>query len=252
VNTNGRGCVQAGFAPLLNRNIKVGNRKWEVIGAATKSSSPESRRTTAGRNLPPGVCGIQSESGRLHRLEGSWIAVRTPSHRQRMPPRIAAGQPRARRRLPRRYPIGVHLNLFPRRDPRSDLRRNADLTVGREFASEVGGLHLCSSLFISSHVSGAMGVRRSSLSPGASFRVARDPPGDKRHFRVRESSLHPSGFQSASRRVGSNPCQTPGLEPKPRRGATTRMPAAAPAHGLCGDVWPRSITALNWAKVASP
>jgi hypothetical protein len=41
-------------------------------------------------------------------------------------------------------PLEYDLNLFPRRDPRSDLRRNADLTVGREFAPEIGDLYLCS------------------------------------------------------------------------------------------------------------
>ena len=41
-------------------------------------------------------------------------------------------------------PLEYDLNLFPRRDLRSDLRRNYNLTVRREFASEVSGLHLCS------------------------------------------------------------------------------------------------------------
>ena len=41
-------------------------------------------------------------------------------------------------------PLENDLNLFPRRDLRSDLRRNDNLTVRREFASEVSGLYLCS------------------------------------------------------------------------------------------------------------
>jgi len=38
-------------------------------------------------------------------------------------------------------PLQYNLNLFPRRKLRCDFRRNGDLTVRREFASEVSGLH---------------------------------------------------------------------------------------------------------------
>jgi hypothetical protein len=44
-------------------------------------------------------------------------------------------------------PLEHDLNLFPRRDLRCDLRRNDNLTIRREFASEVSGLHLCSLTF---------------------------------------------------------------------------------------------------------
>ena len=41
-------------------------------------------------------------------------------------------------------PLEYDLNRFPRRNLGCDLRRNDNLTIRREFASEVGGFHLCS------------------------------------------------------------------------------------------------------------
>jgi hypothetical protein len=41
-------------------------------------------------------------------------------------------------------PLEYDLNLFARRNLRRDLRRNDNLAIRCEFASEVGGFHLCS------------------------------------------------------------------------------------------------------------
>ena len=74
----------------------------------------------------------------VHRVIGSVCCLESPPA-SRAPGSVVYGD----------APLEYDLNLFPRRDPRSDLRRNADLTVRREFVSEVGGLHLCS---LTSHI----------------------------------------------------------------------------------------------------
>src|ERR1035438_7819243 len=115
-------------------------RGREVIGAATKSSSAESRRTTAGRTLPPGAW---------------WKSIRirttSPGRRvmdQRLIYRVIGGVSRLELPSTGRAPSGIvrgdapledHLNLFPWRNLRCNLRRNCDLTVRRELAPEVGG-----------------------------------------------------------------------------------------------------------------
>src|ERR1035441_4302960 len=128
------------------------------MGAATKSSSAESRRTTAGRNLPPGVCWksirIRTTSqGRsvmdqqfVDRVIVSVGRLELPSTR-RAPGSVAFGD----------APLEYDLNLLPRRNLRCDLRRNGDLAVRREFAPEVSGLHIRSLvLYIISRVRPAL------------------------------------------------------------------------------------------------
>src|SRR5438552_1708538 len=112
------------------------------MGAATKSSSPESRRTTAERNLPPVVW---------------WKSIRirttSPGRRvmvQQFVDRVVANIGRLELPAPRRAPRSVffgdaplehNLNPFPRWNLRCYLRRNGNLAVRCEFASEVGDLH---------------------------------------------------------------------------------------------------------------
>src|ERR1019366_10490588 len=49
--------------------------------------------------------------------KGHGSAVRIPSYRQRMPPRIAADQPRAKRYRLRRHPTGVRSESVPPAGP---------------------------------------------------------------------------------------------------------------------------------------
>ena len=110
-----------------------------------KSSSVESRRTTAGRNLPPDLWwnSIRMKTtspGRrvmdqqfVYRVIGSVCRLESPPA-SRAPGGVVCGG----------APLEYDLNLFPRRNLRCNLRRNDNLTIRREFASEVGGLHLCS------------------------------------------------------------------------------------------------------------
>src|ERR1035437_10381120 len=124
------------------------------MGAATKSSSAESSRATAGRNLPPGVwwksIRIRTTSpGRsvmdqkfIDRVVGSVGRLELPSA-SRAPGSVVVGH----------APLEYDLNLLPRRNLRRDLMRNRDLAVRREFAHEVSSLHLRSLiLYISSRV----------------------------------------------------------------------------------------------------
>jgi hypothetical protein len=70
-------------------------------------------------------------------------------------------------------PLEYELNLFSRRNLRCDLRRNDDLTIGREFTPEASGLHFSS---LTSHIvsrGGTMGVRTAFVIARGSFRVAR-------------------------------------------------------------------------------
>lgn len=113
------------------RSSEKARRRTPVrMGAATKSSSPESRSTTAGRNLPPDIwwnsTRIRTTSpGRrvmdqqfVYRVIGSVCRLESPPA-SRAPGGVVYGY----------APLEYDLNLFPRRDPRSDLRRNDDLTV---------------------------------------------------------------------------------------------------------------------------
>src|ERR1035441_9810531 len=117
-------------------------RGGEVTGAATKSSSPESSRTAAGRNLPPGV---------------SWkpIRIRTISPGRRVMDQLfvnrVVGSVRRIELPPARCapcgvvfgdaPLEYDLDLCPRRNLRCDLRRHGNLAVWLAFASEVSRLH---------------------------------------------------------------------------------------------------------------
>src|ERR1019366_7283491 len=118
------------------------------MGAATKSSSAESRSTTAGRNLPPDLwwnsIRIRTTSpGRrvmvqqfVYRVIGSVCRLESPAA-GRAPGGVVQGD----------APLENDLNLFPRRNLRCDLRRNDNLAIRCEFAPEVGGFHLCSLTF---------------------------------------------------------------------------------------------------------
>src|SRR5258708_6732698 len=114
----------------------------DVTGAPTKSSSPASRRTTAGRIFPPGVW---------------WKSIRirttSPGRRimdQHFVDRVIGSVRRLELSPPRRAPSGVvfgdaplqyDLNLFPRRNLGCDLRRNGNLAVRCEFARKVSRFH---------------------------------------------------------------------------------------------------------------
>src|ERR1035438_9544308 len=113
------------------------------MGAATKSSSAESRRPTAGRNLPPGAweksIRIRTTSPVRSVMDQQFIdrvivsigRLELPSA-SRAPGSVVFGD----------APLEYDLNLLPRRNLRCDLRRNGDLAVRREFAPEVSGLHV--------------------------------------------------------------------------------------------------------------
>ena len=69
----------------------------------------------------------------VYRVTGSVCRLESPPA-SRAPSGVVRGS----------VPLEHDLNLFPRRNLRCDLGRNDNLTVRREFASEVSGLHLCS------------------------------------------------------------------------------------------------------------
>src|SRR5258708_16738480 len=100
----------------------------DVTGAPTKSSSPASRRTTAGRTWPPGVwwksIRIRTTSpGRrfmdqyfVNRVIGSVRSLELLTPRC-APSGFVFGDP----------PLEYDLNLFPARNLRCDLRWNGNL-----------------------------------------------------------------------------------------------------------------------------
>src|SRR5580700_9253752 len=113
------------------------------MGAATKSSSAVSKRTTQGRNLPPGVW---------------WKSIRirttSPGRRvmdQAFVDRVIVSVGRLELPSPRGAPNSVFfgdaplkydLNLRSWRNLRRNLWRNSDLTVRCELAPEVSDLHV--------------------------------------------------------------------------------------------------------------
>src|SRR5260370_15446964 len=116
---------------------------WEVMGAATKSSSRESRSTTAGRNLPPGVWWksilIRTISPRRRVMDQRFVdrVVGVVRCFELPPPGRA---PRCI--VLRDAPLEYDLNLFPWGHLGCDLGRNCNLAVRREFTSEISGFHL--------------------------------------------------------------------------------------------------------------
>src|SRR5260370_396424 len=111
-------------------------RMWEVMGAATKSSTPESRSTTAGRNLRPGVWWksilIRTISPRRRVMDQRFVdrVVGVVRCFELPPPGRA---PRCI--VLRDAPLEYDLNLFPWGHLGCDLGRNCNLAVRREFTS---------------------------------------------------------------------------------------------------------------------
>src|SRR5580700_6242192 len=113
------------------------------MGAATKSSSAVSKRTTQGRNLPPGVwwksIRIWTTSPGRRVMDQAFVdrvivsvgGLELPSLRD-APNSVFLGD----------APLKYDLNLRPWGNLRRNLGRNSDLAVRRGFAPEVSDLHV--------------------------------------------------------------------------------------------------------------
>jgi hypothetical protein len=115
------------------------------MGAATKSSSAASRRTTAGRNLPPGdwwnSIRIRTTSPGRSVLDQQFV-YRVVFSVRRLKFASTCCPPGGL--VHGKVPLQQHPNRLARRDLRCDLARNSNLAVRREFASEAGSLRLFS------------------------------------------------------------------------------------------------------------
>src|SRR5450759_3430579 len=107
--------VQAGLAPLVNRDIEVGSPEMGGDGSGNEiivSRVKENRGWTqfAARRLLE----VDPDEDDLTGSKGHGSTVRRLRRRQRMPPQTAAVRPRARRRRLRKCPTGVQPESVPR------------------------------------------------------------------------------------------------------------------------------------------
>ena len=141
--------------------------------------------------------------GRLHRVGVSWISQFV----YRVVGRICRLELPSTNRAPGGIvrtdaPLEYDLNLFPRWNLRWDLRRNGNLAVRRELASEVSGLHRFSLAHCIVSRVRAIGIRTPRRGPRrACFRVRRRPGA----ARATSRQSFRSGAEEASTNAPSSP-----------------------------------------------
>ena len=93
VNANCRSRIQASLAPLVDRDIEIGSSDTRGDGRATKSSSPESRSTSAGQFATVRLMKLDPNQDDFTRPKCHGSTIHRPSRRRHTQPRSGVDPP---------------------------------------------------------------------------------------------------------------------------------------------------------------